>query len=150
LIRLLYAALVVLLLGSAASAQELAGAWQGTLNAGKPLRLVFVVTGAADSGFTATAHSIDQGGQALAETDKYDITAVPRADGQPNERQLREMLRRLLTHRFQLTFHREQQNLPVSATSSATAARSSRRTRRTRTGCRACCSVGSACCRRST
>ena len=58
----------------AAQGQNLAGQWQGTLQAGKELRLVFMLTpNAAGGGYTATMHSIDQGGQG--------ITAVPLVQG---------------------------------------------------------------------
>lgn len=47
---------------TAQSTQNLAGQWQGTINPGKELRLVFVVTGnAAGGGYSATTYSIDQG-----------------------------------------------------------------------------------------
>jgi uncharacterized protein (TIGR03435 family) len=53
----------------AAQAPNLVGQWQGTLNAGKELRLVFVIsTNAAGGGLTATLHSIDQGGQGISAT----------------------------------------------------------------------------------
>jgi uncharacterized protein (TIGR03435 family) len=44
---------------------------------------------------------------------RYDITAVPNQDGVPNVRQVRLMLQKLLQDRFQLTFHREQRELPA-------------------------------------
>ncbi|HUP38708.1 MAG TPA: TIGR03435 family protein [Vicinamibacterales bacterium] len=37
------------------------------------------------------------------ESEKYDITAQPQAEGTPNERQLRAMVQRLLEERFKLT-----------------------------------------------
>jgi uncharacterized protein (TIGR03435 family) len=67
-----WAVLGVLLLSGvvAAQTQNLAGQWQGTLQIqGKELRLVFVLTpNAASGGYTATMHSIDQGGQGIAAT----------------------------------------------------------------------------------
>ena len=46
-------------------AQDITGSWQGTLQAGRPLRVVFKVTN--DGGALMTVmYSIDQGGQALA------------------------------------------------------------------------------------
>jgi uncharacterized protein (TIGR03435 family) len=54
---------------AAQSTQNLAGQWQGTINPGKELRLVFVLTAnAAGGGYTASMHSIDQGGQGIAAT----------------------------------------------------------------------------------
>jgi uncharacterized protein (TIGR03435 family) len=47
--------------------------------------------------------------------DHYDVTGVPDVEGLPNEKQLRGMVQKLLTERFNLTFHREQQELPVYA-----------------------------------
>jgi uncharacterized protein (TIGR03435 family) len=44
---------------------------------------------------------------------KYDITARPEGQGQPNERQLRDMVRKLLEDRFKLTVHRDTRELPV-------------------------------------
>ena len=46
-------------------AQSIAGTWQGTLNAGKELRLVFIISNTSAGGLAAMAHSIDQGGQGL-------------------------------------------------------------------------------------
>jgi uncharacterized protein (TIGR03435 family) len=43
-------------------AQDLAGTWQGTLNAGRELRIVFKISKADDGGLKAVMHSIDQGG----------------------------------------------------------------------------------------
>jgi len=60
-------AALVVLSGGVASAQDLTGQWQGTINPGKELRLVFVVAN-ADGGLRATMHSIDQGGQAIPAT----------------------------------------------------------------------------------
>lgn len=54
---------------TAQSTQNLAGQWQGTINPGKELRLVFVLTAnAASGGYAASMHSIDQGGQGIAAT----------------------------------------------------------------------------------
>jgi uncharacterized protein (TIGR03435 family) len=43
----------------------------------------------------------------------YDIQGQPEGEGQPSEVQWRTMLRKLLNERFQLTFHREQRELPA-------------------------------------
>lgn len=48
-----------------AFAQDLAGQWQGTLQAGQALRIVFVITAGSD-GYRTTMYSIDQGGQGIS------------------------------------------------------------------------------------
>jgi uncharacterized protein (TIGR03435 family) len=58
----------MLLLASAAHAQNLVGNWQGTLQAGKELRIVFVIANAEGGGLRATMHSIDQGAQGIPVT----------------------------------------------------------------------------------
>jgi uncharacterized protein (TIGR03435 family) len=55
------------------------------------------------------------GASAWFESDRYDITAKPEADGLPNRKQLEGMLQSLLADRFQLTFHREKKELSVYA-----------------------------------
>ncbi len=61
-LRMMALILCVSAVVTAQSTQNLAGQWQGTINPGKELRLVFVVTpNAAGGGYTATAYSIDQG-----------------------------------------------------------------------------------------
>ena len=57
--------LVALSHGAAAQAPNMAGNWQGTLQAGKELRIVFVIANADGGGLRATMHSIDQGGQGI-------------------------------------------------------------------------------------
>jgi uncharacterized protein (TIGR03435 family) len=47
------------------------------------------------------------------ESEKYDITAVPEAQGVPNDKQLRTMVQKLLADRFQLKFHRDKRELSV-------------------------------------
>jgi uncharacterized protein (TIGR03435 family) len=47
--------------------------------------------------------------------DKYDIHAVPDGEGQPNSRQWKTMLQKLLADRFALTFHHEKRELAVFA-----------------------------------
>jgi bla regulator protein blaR1 len=49
------------------------------------------------------------------ESEKFDVTAQPDGEGQPNEKQWRSMLQQLLADRFKLTFHREKKELPVYA-----------------------------------
>lgn len=53
------------------------------------------------------------GAPAWVESDKFDITAKPDVPGMPNGNQLAEMLQKLLTDRFGLTFHREKRELSV-------------------------------------
>jgi uncharacterized protein (TIGR03435 family) len=48
-----------------------------------------------------------------ASRDRYDISAVPDVEGAPNPAQVRTMIRKLLTDRFQLKFHREQKEMPA-------------------------------------
>jgi uncharacterized protein (TIGR03435 family) len=55
------------------------------------------------------------GGQPWMESDKYDITGRPVAEGTPNDRQLREMIRTLLEERFKLTIHRDKRDMPAYA-----------------------------------
>ena len=43
--------------------------------------------------------------------DRYDIAAVPDQEGQPNIQQLRVMMQKLLTSRFNLKFHQEKRDL---------------------------------------
>jgi uncharacterized protein (TIGR03435 family) len=62
---------VVLCFAAAVTAQpqNLAGQWQGTLQVGKELRLVFVLTAnAAGGGYTVMMYSIDQGAMGIAAT----------------------------------------------------------------------------------
>jgi uncharacterized protein (TIGR03435 family) len=53
------------------------------------------------------------GGPSWMESDKYDITGQPEGQGQPNQQQMRAMLRALLEDRFKLTTHRETRELPA-------------------------------------
>jgi uncharacterized protein (TIGR03435 family) len=55
------------------------------------------------------------GGPAWMETEKYDVTAKPEGEGQPNDKQWKTMVQKLLADRFQLTFHREKKELSVYA-----------------------------------
>ncbi len=55
------------------------------------------------------------GGPDWIRTDKYDLQAKPDIDGRPSDRQLKSMVAKLLTDRFQLTFHREKKELAVYA-----------------------------------
>ena len=58
---------LTLVLAGTVRAQDVTGNWQGTLQAGASLRIVFRITKDAD-GFKSVMHSIDQGGQAIAST----------------------------------------------------------------------------------
>ena len=53
------------------------------------------------------------------EDDKYDITAKPDIAGTPSTKQLKPMLRGLVTERFQFTSHSEQKELQVYAITQA-------------------------------
>ena len=55
------------------------------------------------------------GAPGWVETEKYDITAQPQAEGQPNDKQLKIMVQKLLTERFKLSFHRDKKELSVYA-----------------------------------
>jgi uncharacterized protein (TIGR03435 family) len=52
---------------------------------------------------------------AWAATDKFDIEAKPDLPGQPNDKQLKSMTRKLLEERFHLTYHHDKKELPVYA-----------------------------------
>ncbi len=51
------------------------------------------------------------GGPDWLDKDRYDIAAVPDLDGAPNPAQVRSMIRKLLTDRFKLTFHKEKREM---------------------------------------
>lgn len=53
------------------------------------------------------------GAPAWFSTERFDITGKPDGEGQPTQDQLRIMLRKLLVDRFQLTVHKELQEMPV-------------------------------------
>jgi uncharacterized protein (TIGR03435 family) len=55
------------------------------------------------------------GGPAWLDSELYDITAKPEAEGLPNRKQLEGMMQKLLADRFQLAFHREKKDLSVYA-----------------------------------
>src|SRR6185295_13887174 len=52
---------------------------------------------------------------AWAESDKYDLLARPDGEGQPNDKQWKAMLQKLLADRFQLKFHRDKRELAAYA-----------------------------------
>ena len=47
------------------------------------------------------------------EKERYDVLGKPDVEGQPNNRQMRALLQKLLADRFSLKFHREQRELSV-------------------------------------
>jgi len=55
------------------------------------------------------------GGPPWTETEKFDMAGKPDAPGQPNVDQMKLMIQKLLTDRFQLKFHFEKRELPVYA-----------------------------------
>jgi len=67
----------------------------------------------------AAAYSLNprtiSGGPAWIESEHYDILAITPGDLRPNHDEQMAMLRKLLTERFQLTFHREQKELSLYA-----------------------------------
>ncbi len=55
------------------------------------------------------------GGPAWMESDKFDITGRPQAEGTPSSTQLRGMIRSILESSFKLTTHREKREMPAYA-----------------------------------
>ncbi len=51
------------------------------------------------------------GGPGWINSDRYDIDALPDAEGVPNSQQVQVMIRKLLADRFQLKFHHEQREM---------------------------------------
>ncbi len=52
---------------------------------------------------------------AWVESDKYDLAAQPDGEGQPNDKQWKAMLQKLIVERFKLSFHRDKKELSVYA-----------------------------------
>jgi uncharacterized protein (TIGR03435 family) len=79
----------------------------------------FYATGFTLNALVAAAYSLTpraiSGGPAWADSDRYDILASTPGDIQPNLDEQMAMVRKLLTDRFQLAFHRESKELPVFA-----------------------------------
>jgi uncharacterized protein (TIGR03435 family) len=48
-------------------------------------------------------------------TEQWDVDGVPDVEGEPNMRQLQEMMQKILVERFGLKLHREQREMPVFA-----------------------------------
>ena len=59
------------------------------------------------------------GAPAWAENDRYDIDGVPDQPGQPNMKQARGMLQKLLTERYKLTIHHEKREMSAYVLSAA-------------------------------
>jgi hypothetical protein len=57
---------LAVLSGSALSAQDITGTWQGTLHAGRDLRIVIKISKPETGGLKAVLYSIDQGGQGIS------------------------------------------------------------------------------------
>jgi bla regulator protein blaR1 len=55
------------------------------------------------------------GGPSWMESEKFDIAAQPAGEGQPNERQWKAMVQKLLAERFKLAFRRDKKELAVYA-----------------------------------
>ena len=76
-------------------------------------------TGFTLQALVAAAYSLTpraiSGGPAWTDSDRYDILASTPGGIQPNHDEQMTMLRKLLTDRFQLAFHRESKELPVFA-----------------------------------
>lgn len=65
--------------------------------------------------FAYGLHARQVTGPTWIDSDKFDVTGKPDQAGIPNVTQLRTMVQKLLTDRFQLTFHREKKELSVYA-----------------------------------
>jgi uncharacterized protein (TIGR03435 family) len=55
------------------------------------------------------------GGPAWIEAEKYDLNGKPDGEGQPNDKQWKGMVQKLLADRFKLAFHRDKKELSVFA-----------------------------------
>ncbi len=55
------------------------------------------------------------GGPAWLDEDHYDIDGIPDVVGEPNIKQMKAMIQKLLTDRYQLTIHREKKELSIYA-----------------------------------
>src|SRR5579884_3473269 len=53
------------------------------------------------------------GAPSWAASDRYDVSGVPNVPGEPNDAQMKSMMRKLLADRFQLRFHIQKKALPV-------------------------------------
>jgi uncharacterized protein (TIGR03435 family) len=79
----------------------------------------FYATGFTLQALVAAAYSLTPraiaGGAVWTDSDRYDILALTPGGIQPNQDEQMAMLRKLLTDRFQLAFHRESKELAVFA-----------------------------------
>jgi len=79
----------------------------------------FYAKGFTLQALVAAAYSLSpraiSGGEPWTDSDRYDILASTPGGVQPNLDEQMAMLRKLLTDRFQFTFHRESKELPVFA-----------------------------------
>jgi uncharacterized protein (TIGR03435 family) len=77
----------------------------------------FYATGFTLHALVAAAYSLSpraiSGAPAWSDSERYDILASTPGDVQPNLDEQMAMLRKLLTDRFQLDFHREPKELPI-------------------------------------
>ncbi len=55
------------------------------------------------------------GGPTWLDEDRYDIDGIADVAGEPNTKQMKEMLQKLLADRFQLKYHREKKELTIYA-----------------------------------
>ena len=55
------------------------------------------------------------GAPAWVDTEKFDLAAQPNGEGQPNDKQWKAMVQKLLADRFKLAFHRDKKELSVYA-----------------------------------
>ena len=55
------------------------------------------------------------GAPAWVDTEKFDLAAQPNGEGQPNDKQWKAMIQKLLADRFKLAFHRDKKELSVYA-----------------------------------
>jgi bla regulator protein blaR1 len=55
------------------------------------------------------------GAPSWVDSEKYDLQAQPEGQGQPNDRQWKTMLQKLIAERFRLKFHRDKKELSVYA-----------------------------------
>lgn len=82
-----------------------------------PVNRQFTTTGTSLSALITFAYGLHPrqltGGPAWLETEKFDIVGKPDTEGLPNDKQIKTMLRKLLTDRFKLTFHRDKKELSV-------------------------------------
>jgi uncharacterized protein (TIGR03435 family) len=74
----------------------------------------FTLNALVAAAYSLTPRAIS-GGPAWADSDRYNILASTPSDVQPNLDEQMAMLRKLLTDRFQFSFHSESKELPVFA-----------------------------------